>query len=103
MVAAEPSVRRPPGSGDNSLAIIGACVALWSAAAAVSVAIGAVLRLLGDTRYLRRSSSAAAWSADWATVATGDVDRLPLLAVELDYDDEGASGGGSGGGKGTAA
>lgn len=71
--------------------------------AGVALAIGAVLRLMGDTRYLRRSSSAAAWSSDWAAQATGDIDPLPALEVELDMDEEGPHEGGGGGGGGGAA
>jgi hypothetical protein len=127
---AAPPAGPPGGRKDNMLAIVGVCVALWAASAAVAVAIGGVLQLMGElrglwgvarayalvsvcghehtiiitcththhtttirvpgnTRYLQRSSTAAAWSSDYSSVLD-DIDPLPGLAVELEV--EGARG-----------
>jgi hypothetical protein len=40
----------PQGPRDNAAAIVGVCVTLWAVSAAIAVAIGATLRLMGAAR-----------------------------------------------------
>ncbi|GBF98806.1 hypothetical protein Rsub_11388 [Raphidocelis subcapitata] len=80
--AAAPPAHLPGRGPDNVLPIVGACLGVWAVSAAIAVGVGAALRAAGDTRYLRRSSSAAAWSSDWSCAAAvmEEIDRLPLPA-----------------------